>query len=97
MREGKELKDGILLVTNIRIIWRRDTFTLMNEYRINFEGAQMMHDPKNNRTVVQIVLKSGNKTHVTFTGKEQKIKGEAFVAELSKKNPDVEDKLFTSD
>ena len=41
MREGKDLKNGILQVTNIRIIWRRDTVTLLNEYRINFESAQV--------------------------------------------------------
>ena len=71
MRQGRDLRDGILTVTNIRIIWRRDTLTLLSEYRINFEATQTMRDAANDRTVVQIALKSGKKAHVTFTGKDQ--------------------------
>jgi len=71
MRQGRDLRDGILIVTNIRIIWRRDMLNIFSEYRINFEATRTEREVAKDRTVVQIALKSGKKEHVTFTGRDQ--------------------------
>ncbi len=75
MKVGKKLNDGILQVTNVRVLWRQmnEVLPRFNISRLNVENTLLANDEKSNRTVLKIELSGEAKEFklIYFTGTEK--------------------------